>query len=260
MQIGELAALVGSSPRAIRHYHRRGLLPEPPRRSNGYRDYGLREAIALARIRRLAELGLSLDEVHDALADDRGRDLHEILVELDGDLARQEARIRDRRARLAELVARGGVRADDAVSADLAEVLRSFDGPTGAEPASPVAAAERELLALLDTTAEPAERDRVVAVLRAQADDPAAVARGQEVHRRLDELSDAPVDDPRVPPLAAELADSVPRELLAVLPPPAEFGPDHPFSAVVLDAMAPAQAEVVRRALRILADRGEGAR
>src|SRR5689334_9129110 len=122
MRIGELAALAGVTTRAVRHYHRRGLLPEPPRRSNGYRAYGLRDALTLARVRRLAELGLSLDEVRDVLADDTGRDFREILLELDGDLARQEAEIRERRARLATLLA-GVPTAEDPLSADLAALL-----------------------------------------------------------------------------------------------------------------------------------------
>src|SRR5438876_64136 len=70
MRIGELADFVGISTRAIRHYHRIGLLPEPARKPNGYREYSLRDAVELARVRRLTELGLSLDEVGDALADD----------------------------------------------------------------------------------------------------------------------------------------------------------------------------------------------
>ncbi len=37
MRIGEIAALVGLTTRAIRHYHHVGLLPEPARRPNGYR-------------------------------------------------------------------------------------------------------------------------------------------------------------------------------------------------------------------------------
>src|ERR1043165_8579884 len=101
MRIGELADLVGLSTRAIRHYHHRGLLAEPERRPNGYREYGLRDVITLARIRRLTELGLSLDEVRDALADAQGRDLREMLAALDADLARQETAIQARRARLA---------------------------------------------------------------------------------------------------------------------------------------------------------------
>src|SRR5215472_8493243 len=97
MRIGELAELVGISTRAIRHYHHLGLLPEPARKANGYREYSLRDAVELARVRRLTELGLSLDEVGDALARDAGRDLVEILRELDADLARQEAGLPQRR-------------------------------------------------------------------------------------------------------------------------------------------------------------------
>ena len=70
MRIGELAGFVGISTRTIRHYHRVGLLPEPARKPNGYREYSLRAAVERARVRRLTELGLSLDEVGDALAGD----------------------------------------------------------------------------------------------------------------------------------------------------------------------------------------------
>ena len=49
MRIGELAGLVGISTRAIRHYHRVGLLAEPARTANGYREYSLRDAVELAR-------------------------------------------------------------------------------------------------------------------------------------------------------------------------------------------------------------------
>lgn len=107
MRIGEIAAVVGVTTRAIRHYHHVGLLPEPERRPNGYRAYSLRDAVLLARVRRLTELGLGLDEVRDVLADDAGRELAEVLTELDADLARQEAEIQERRRRLAVLLAAG---------------------------------------------------------------------------------------------------------------------------------------------------------
>jgi len=160
MRIGELAGLVGISTRAIRHYHDVGLLPEPARTANGYREYSLRDAVELARVRRLTELGLSLDEVGDALAGDAGRDLAEILRELDADLARQEADLRQRRARLARLLAQaetGGQPSGQApVSAGLAglfgrmaDVAAQRPGP---EPAA--AAKDRDLMALLETAAE----------------------------------------------------------------------------------------------------------
>lgn len=100
MRIGELAAPVGASARTVRHYHHLGLLPEPVRPANGYREYGLRDAVVPARVRRLAELGLSLDEIRDVLADDRGKEPREVLVELDTDLARQQEAIGASRSRL----------------------------------------------------------------------------------------------------------------------------------------------------------------
>jgi DNA-binding transcriptional MerR regulator len=50
------------------------------RKANGYREYSLRDAVELARVRRLTELGLSLDEVGDALAGDASRDLGRCLA------------------------------------------------------------------------------------------------------------------------------------------------------------------------------------
>ncbi len=117
MRIGELAESAGVTTRTVRHYHRIGVLPEPPRQANGYRFYGVRDALRLARVRRLVELGLTLDEAADVLADDDGRELPEILAELDADLARQEAEIRGRRDRLAALLRRGDLDADATVSA-----------------------------------------------------------------------------------------------------------------------------------------------
>ena len=58
-------------------------------RASGVPRVLLRGAVALARVRRLTELGLSLDEVGGALADDAGRDPAEILRELGADLARR---------------------------------------------------------------------------------------------------------------------------------------------------------------------------
>jgi DNA-binding transcriptional MerR regulator len=48
----------------------------------------VRDVLRLARVRRLTELGLSLEEAADVLADGEGRELGEILTEIDADLAR----------------------------------------------------------------------------------------------------------------------------------------------------------------------------
>jgi hypothetical protein len=96
---------------------------------------------------------------------------------------------------------------------------------------------------LLDSTLAPGrDRAELITMLQEQARNPEAVARGQEIHRRLDELADAPADDPRIGPLAAEIARAT-AELGLV-----RSSLDDPFSAAVLASLAPAQAEVVRRA------------
>ncbi|GAA3305040.1 hypothetical protein GCM10020218_105880 [Dactylosporangium vinaceum] len=53
--IGQLAAYAGVTIKAVRHYHERGLLEEPERDASGYRRYGAEHAIALVKIRTLAE-------------------------------------------------------------------------------------------------------------------------------------------------------------------------------------------------------------
>ncbi len=56
--IGQLAAYAGVTIKAVRHYHKRGLLEEPPRDSSGYRRYTARHAIDLVKIKTLAEAGV----------------------------------------------------------------------------------------------------------------------------------------------------------------------------------------------------------
>src|SRR5215468_291329 len=65
--IGQLADFAGVTIKAVRHYHRRGLLEEPPRDSSGYRRYGADHAIALVKIKTLAEAGVPLARVKELL-------------------------------------------------------------------------------------------------------------------------------------------------------------------------------------------------
>ncbi|MFD3660618.1 MerR family transcriptional regulator [Streptomyces sp. NPDC058659] len=244
MRIGEIAALVGVTPRAVRHYHQSGLLPEPARRANGYREYGIRDAVLLARIRRLTELGLGLDEVRGVLADDEGRGLVEVLRELEEDLARQEAVIRERRERLAALLDRardGLLPADGPVSAELGELLAGL-GPVSD---SPMAAKDREILALLDTVVPEEERARLIGLLRGTAE------YAHEVYARLDALAGAEPDDPRVAEAAHVLAACLPDEAGVELPAEGAGG----LADVFFGDLAPAQAAAVRLALRLVQER-----
>ncbi|TXS52710.1 MerR family transcriptional regulator [Streptomyces sp. t39] len=258
MRIGEIAALVGVSTRAVRHYHHLGLLPEPVRLANGYRDYTTRDAVLLARIRRLTELGVGLDEVRDVLAEDAGRDLAEVLEELDADLGRQEARIRTRRERLADLLERaraGRLPAEGPVSpwvadlfAAMAETSAALPGP---EPA--MAAVDREMLALLDTVVPEEEREAIMSTVTHLARMPGGMERAYELYRRMDELAGTPADDPRVEELARVLSDSLPDELAVRIGEP-DAAEEARLDGFLSD-LSPAQSAVVRRALHLLRER-----
>ncbi|CAM5235940.1 hypothetical protein SALBM135S_00618 [Streptomyces alboniger] len=278
MRIGELAGIVGVTTRAIRHYHHLGLLPEPERRPNGYREYGLRHAVVLARVRRLTELGLGLPEVRDVLADDAGRELAEVLAELDADLAGQEAAIKERRARLRTLLAdaeRGRLPAEGPVSPELARFFgeMSRTAAAGGGPVSAMAEKDREMLALIDTTTSSEDRKRFYAAM-GPALAPDAVERAHDVYARLDALATRtdlgdPAVDRAVDEAARALADALPDSLLDELGRegaealaegrgPGASAETAAFLNAFFDDFPPAQAEAVRRAMRLLARRHRG--
>jgi DNA-binding transcriptional MerR regulator len=116
--IGQLAAYAGVTVKAVRHYHQRGLLDEPPRDSSGYRRYSAEHAIDLVKIKTLAEAGVPLARVKELLAADPGR-FAAAIAEIDRNLQeRAEALIRTRE-RIARLS--GGDRLF--VSAEVADYL-----------------------------------------------------------------------------------------------------------------------------------------
>ncbi|MGV0742857.1 MerR family transcriptional regulator [Mycolicibacterium sp. XJ870] len=70
LTIGELASYAGVTVRAVRHYHARGLLPEPERDRSGYRRYAAGTVVELIKIRILAEAGVPLARVRELLQAD----------------------------------------------------------------------------------------------------------------------------------------------------------------------------------------------
>ena len=69
MRVTQIADLAGTTPRAVRHYHRLGLLEVPPT-VRGRREYGVEHLARLLRIRWLADGGLSLRQVAEILDSD----------------------------------------------------------------------------------------------------------------------------------------------------------------------------------------------
>ncbi|WP_086669074.1 MerR family transcriptional regulator [Lentzea kentuckyensis] len=100
VKIGDAAAFAGTTPRAIRHYHEIGLLPEPERGGDDRRRYGYEDMIRLLWIRRMANAGIALDDIRDAFTTagaDSGDGIAGILERLEETLAEQEAELRRQR-------------------------------------------------------------------------------------------------------------------------------------------------------------------
>src|ERR1700733_6700532 len=104
LTISQLAAHVGVTVRAIRHYHRLGLLEEPDRDASGYRRYGAQAVVDLIRIKTLADAGVPLARI-GALLGAGPEEFARAIAQIDDTLA---ARIRDveqQRRRIADLAA-----------------------------------------------------------------------------------------------------------------------------------------------------------
>ncbi|NEE25128.1 MerR family transcriptional regulator, partial [Streptomyces sp. SID7982] len=94
VKIGDAAAFAGCTPRAIRHYHEIGLLPEPERGGDDRRRYGYVDMIRLLWIRRMSDAGIALEDVRAAFAEDPadahgGDGIEAMLKRVEGSLAAQ---------------------------------------------------------------------------------------------------------------------------------------------------------------------------
>ncbi|GAA2994401.1 MerR family transcriptional regulator [Streptosporangium longisporum] len=235
--IGEIAKLVGVTPRTVRHYHRIGLLAEPERTSGGYRRYGMNALSRLLQIRRLTALGMGLGEVADALADTGGADMREILTELDTQLAGRGSEIQRRRAVIARLLEHGD---DPTLSPELAAAVRGLGVPR--DEAGFLRAAEVAAPELVDPYLAGAGQD----------------SPWQGWNLRLAALADAGTDDPRVEEIAGELYAMLPGLLPADIP--AELTEEQAsavagtarFGQMMTTDMSPGQ----RRALELLVEYG----
>ena len=165
MKSSEIAKLAGCTVRTLRHYHAIGLLPEPPRGQNGYRDYGAEDLARVLRVKRLASLGFSLDRIGEVLeqmdaspADEAGAGADDALDELDRELELQIERLQERRRTIALLKTE---RLDPDLPVRFAQAVRTLiDYKEGA-----ITSGEREALLItghLYTESDTAELERVM--------------------------------------------------------------------------------------------------
>ncbi|WP_299034975.1 MerR family transcriptional regulator [uncultured Pseudokineococcus sp.] len=113
VQIGDAASFVGTTPRAIRHYHQIGLLPEPERGSDGRRRYGYEDMIRLLWIRKMADAGIALDDIRAAFdgtapaGAGADHDIAGVLGRLEKTLGAREAELQLQQAAVQRMRTRG---------------------------------------------------------------------------------------------------------------------------------------------------------
>ena len=196
LTIGQLAAHAGVTVRAVRHYHAKGLLPEPERDASGYRRYDAKAVVDLIRIRTLADAGVPLARVQELLhADDAQFAL--AVAEIDQRL-RAEIRERNRhRERIARLAAGDSLALPPEAVAYL-DRLRELGVPER------MIEGERDGWILV-AAHSPEQMPKWIALKREQIEDPEVIG----LYRRLGEAIDWKPDDPRLPELADRLAASI---------------------------------------------------
>ena len=104
LTIGQLADYVGVTRRAVRHYHQRGLLPEPERDASGYRRYGAQAVVDLIRIKTLADAGVPLARIETVLGAEPEQ-FAQAIAQIDRALRMRIRELEQQRRRIAELAA-----------------------------------------------------------------------------------------------------------------------------------------------------------
>lgn len=67
LRTAEVARRAGVNVETLRFYERTGILPQPPRRASGYREYPLETVRRVRFVKRAQELGFSLKEIKELL-------------------------------------------------------------------------------------------------------------------------------------------------------------------------------------------------
>lgn len=102
LTIGEAARLLDTTPRTLRFYHERGLVPEPERDELGHRRYGIATVHALKQLLALRDLGLPLAQCAELLRDGGG-DVEEELLAWEGEIARRQQELEEQRLMIVRL-------------------------------------------------------------------------------------------------------------------------------------------------------------
>ncbi len=230
----EIADLAGTTVRAVRHHHEIGLLDEPRRRTNGYKQYGVAHLVRALKIKRLTDLGFSLPQI--AEMGDTDRHPRQALRRLDSELAQTLERLLRVRADLRQIL-------NHAAPTDLPSDL------AGAICGSGMSDADRSLLVVTSRVLDPALLRAFAATVQMLVTSPAGAV--------FDDLP-ADADEPTRQDLAVSLLPLI-IGLGSLLPGRPDADEDPGATAVaaraidvaVCDLYSPAQVDVLLRIRRM---------
>jgi len=227
LTIGQLAAHAGVTVRAVRHYHQRGLLPEPERDASGYRRYDAQAVVDLIRIKTLAEAGVPLARIEELLAADPG-EFTAAITQIDRALRTKVRQLNEHRRRIAELAAGDRLFLPPRIAAVVDE-LRTLGASERAIKM------ERDGWILIAASAPDLARqwaDRKLAEL--------ADPEFRQIYLACDEAFGWDPADPRLQALARQMAGWSARHSPETEPPPPELPPAAVLMSAQLAGLSPA--------------------
>lgn len=205
LTIGRLAEYVGVTPRAIRHYHALGLLPEPGRNSSGYRSYDAQAVVDLHRIKVLADAGVPLSRVRE-LVDAEPDAFRDAAAQIDAELQARIAELESTRQSLDRLAAQGEPFLPP-------RVTRMHDEMRALGVSERTLQMERDAWLLIQVL-YPDLVATWIGTQQAMLNDPDY----RDLYLRTDQAFDYPADDPRI----EEIARATVEWMMTHRPPPEE--------------------------------------
>jgi DNA-binding transcriptional MerR regulator len=192
LTISQLASHVGVTARAIRHYHKVGLLAEPERDASGYRRYDAQAVVDLIKIKTLSDAGVPLARIQELLGADP-EEFAAAVKDIDTALRQKIRELTRSRRRIAELA--GGERLFLP-----AEVVAIFDQLREIGVSERAIQVERDawiiVAALSPEQIPPWARQKLAALA-----DPEL----RRLYLALDEARDWDLDDPRLAKLTQDM-------------------------------------------------------
>ncbi len=242
LTISQLASYAGVTVRAVRHYHAKGLLPEPGRDHSGYRRYDAAAVVELVKIRILADAGVPLSRVRELQAAG-DQEFAAAIKDIDHRLRVQIRELHQHRERIAELAAGDNL----ALPPEAVAYLNRMRELGFRERLINIERDSWILLAAQMPDAVPA----MMKIKHAQIEHDAL----RRLYLDVGELADCAPNDPRLP----QLADRVEFFLVAATAEAVGVEEEHPVSdhlVALLDAVFVESFPGASRLLELLEQRG----